>query len=203
MKLWQVVRDWFKDIKEFIRIRREQRRLYGPIITDLETINALSTALNEQIAQFSKKWNLYPEIQAMLKEYKKYVIHTQKIYQTTRKDILNSVLAERNRDLISDDAGKQSSSVRRQEDTIPTQARQVKEKTPKEILVDGVSVRKPFLGNILSKCDIQYEESSIIIVANNPSKIVINTILKNKELIESVCHFSYGANVTVDIVSKG
>ena len=72
------------------------RKINSPIIEDLETINALGEALNQQLEKFHKKYNMFPDAQLAADKYTNYLLSSQTIYHEARRDVLNKILSEKN-----------------------------------------------------------------------------------------------------------
>lgn len=207
----RAVKDLFKDIFEFLKIRKQQREFYGDVIEDLETIRALSAALHDQMNKVAKKWNLYPEVDEMVKNYRKYMENSQKVYEITRKDILNRLFAERNRNIQLTSEGTrgggfvpmaQGGHVRRWErGDFPASV--VRKKNPVDTFVKEISEVLPLLGRVLNDCEIEIVEGSVIIGVSKGKQSFLNLILKHRKDIESYCAYVMGEETIVEIVEKG
>lgn len=192
MKWLRAIKDLVKDVLVFLRVRREQQQMYSPIIDDLETINALATALNDQIRKFSQKWDLFPETQELMKYYKAYYEETQLVYRVTRKGILNNLFAERNKKTIEDNS--ESLQVHRQDDD-----QEEKEETDWSLVVQVLEQKNPLLGKILRVCDKVKSGSVVYIQVTRKSKMFLDILLKYKKEIETHCSGIFHENVTVEI----
>lgn len=189
MKWLKAIKELVKDVLMFLRVRKEQRKVYSPIIDDLETINALSNALNDQIRAFSQKWDLFPETQKLIASYRAYYDESQQIYRSTRKDILNNLFAERNKKII--DGSVESLQVHRQQDEDEPDWRTV---------VDMIAQKNPLVGKILGSCDEIRTGDVVYIQISRKSKMFLNTLLKYKTMIEMNCREVFGEDITVEIM---
>lgn len=179
-KWWKSLVEFVRDVKAFIYVRRQQRKMFGAIIDDLEVINTLANALNDQIKSFAVKWNLFPETEQLLNTYRKYVDESQAIYKKTRKEILNNLLAEKQKKQISEDS--EQLIVNRQEDD------------EVGLWADFIALlnkRKSLVGKVIAACELAKQGDIVIIRINANSKLFINVILKNRELIESTYQERY------------
>lgn len=192
LKWFKAVKELVKDVLVFLRVRREQRKVYSPIIDDLETINALSNALNDQIRAFSQKWDLFPETQELIVSYRMYYDESQKIYRATRKDILNNLFAERNKKII--DGNVESLQVHRQQD---------EDEAKWKTLIDAIAQKNPLVGKIFDSCDKVRTGNVVYIQITRESRMFLNTLLKYKAMIESHCKKMFGDNIVVEIVEVG
>lgn len=190
---------WLKSIKElvqdvlvFLRLRREQQKAYSPIIDDLETINALSNALNDQIRKFAQKWDLFPELKKMMYAYQEYVEGSQKICRITRKEILNNLLAQRNKKLIEES-----------EDSLQVHRQQNGDEPDWKALINVIAQKNPLVGKILDSCDKVKTGNVVYIQIDNKSRMFLNTLLKYKAMIEASCQRMFGENVAVEIAEVG
>ena len=186
---------WIKELKElvkdvlvFLRLRMEQQKTYSPIIDDLEAINALSNALNDQIRKFAQKWDLFPEIKKMLFTYQEYVEGSQKICRVTRKEILNNLLAQRNKKLIED--GEDSLQVHRQQNG---------DELDWKALIDAIAQKNPLVGKILDSCDKVKTGNVVYIQITSKNRMFLNTLLKYKAMIEYNCRMIFNGNISVEI----
>jgi len=204
MRRWfKAVKDLFKDIFDFLKIRKQQKGFYGDVIEDLETIRALSAALHDQMNKITRKWNLYPEVDEMVKNYRKYMENSQKVYEITRRDILNRLFVERNRRIaLSDGQQQPRGGIRRwQPGDFPASV--VRKPNPAEVLVKDISAELPLLGRVLKDCDIEIVEGSVIISVPTGKQSFLNLILKHRKDIESYCAYAIGDGTLVEIVEKG
>ncbi len=190
-KMFKMIRNWldlFKDIFAFLRVRREQKEKYSPMIEDLDTINTLATALNDQIQKFSQKWNLFTETQKLIDIYKTYYKETQNICRETRRDILNNLLAERNKRLIDND------------DMTALQVHRLAENNDAwESLVKVISQKNPLIGKMVGACHKERDSGVIYIIIEGDNKMFLEMLLRHRELIESACADVFGAEFEVVI----
>jgi len=203
MKRWfNAVKEWFKDIFEFLKIRKQQKSFYGDVIEDIETIKALSAALHDQMNKFSKKWNLYPEVDEMVNNYQKYMENSQKVYEITRKDILNKLFVERDKGIALSDGQKTPRGGVRRWEPGDFPAAVVRKPNPAEVLVKDISAVLPLLGRVLNDCDIEIVEESVVISVPTGKQSFLNIILKHRKDIESYCAYAIGAGTLVEIVEQ-
>jgi len=188
MKWFKALRDFVRDIKSFLRVRSEQRKMYSPIIDDLETINTLADALSNQIREFSQKWNMFPETKALIETYRKYVLGSKEIYKSTRTGILNTLLSERNQKPI--DESKESVQVHRVNTT--------ERFTGDEDFFKG----NELLGKVLRACDVSHVGDAVYITVDEQTRMFLGTLIKNKEKIEEYCREHYGEDTSVEIIEK-
>lgn len=188
MKWFRSLRDFIRDIKIFLQVRREQRKMYSPIIDDLETINTLADALSGQIRKFSEKWNMFPETKKLIETYRAYVNSSKNIYKSTRTGILNTLLLERNQKPI--DETKESVQVRRINTT--------------ERFNDGEDFFKDneLLGKVLRACNVTHVGNAVYITVDEQTRMFLGTLLKNKDKIAEYCRKHYGEDTSVEIIEK-
>jgi len=187
------LKELVRDIKQFLEIRKEQKRLYGPIIEDLETINALSNALNEQIKKFAQRWNLFPEVKDLIAVYRKYVDESQDIYKKTRKSVLNELFAERNKRLMGDDAD--SLQVSRRDITIDPNDLKWK------LVIKNISLRNMALGVALDLCSVEIIKDTIKVIIKQGEGV--DLIIENHQMIVFVCKQIFGEDMMVEFVEAG
>jgi hypothetical protein len=187
----RAVKELVKDVLMFLQVRKEQRKMYSPIIDDLEIINTLSNALNDQIRNFSKKWDLFPEAQKLIASYRLYYDESQEIYRSTRKDILNNLFAERNKNMIGDSSD--SLQVHRQQDDWIVDW---------DAFVDMIAQKNPLVGKILGSCDKMKTGDVVYIQITHKNKMFLNTLLKYKAMIEMNGREMFGENITVEITEE-
>lgn len=191
MKKWVGgIVQFFRDMATFIKIRKEQRKLYSPIIDDLEIINALANALSNQIRKFSGRWNMFPETKVLLETYKTYVEKSRTIFGQTRKEILNSLFAERNKKQIEEtDSSLQVHRTSEKGDGI-------------NALADAVSRENSLVGKILDTCEMRKVGGTLYITIDSKNRMFVNTLLKSRKMVEAHCSDLYDEEIVVEIVDK-
>jgi len=194
MKWVKAVKELIKDVLMFLRVRKDQRKVYSPIIDDLEAINALANALNDQIRQFAQKWDLFPETRALIAAYREYYDESQSIYRATRKDILNNLFVERNKKEIDDTV--KLLQVHRQEDG------QESDDVDWDMVTEVIAKKNPLLGKILNICDKIKTGNVVYIQVNRKGRMFLDILLKYKRDIEIDCSEIFHEDVTVEITES-
>ena len=100
MKWFKSVASFVRDVCAFIRERNREMKTYEPILEELEVIQILSKELHNAIDKFSQRLDLFPESQERFNRYRQYVLQSERIYARTRVDIVNSLLAMKNKNTI-------------------------------------------------------------------------------------------------------
>jgi hypothetical protein len=119
------------------------------------------------------------------------VIESQGIYQNTRKEVLNALFAAQQKRQISDDT-EQLTVSRQIEPPVPAT-------NPWESLIKLLTERKSLVGKVVGTCQLDKIDNTVVIMINANSRIFVNVILKNRELIESCCREVFGKDTLLDI----
>ena len=206
MKKWfKSVLSFFKDLMTFVHIRRQQRTMYGAIIEDLENIQELSDALNLHISEFAKKWNVFDETKGLLDKYRSYISESREMYQETRVQIINNLLAEKNKRLIAEDPHTQEKQLRvAKYDFSPKRMLSTMENEMEawEKFYHVLERRSKMLARMLESCDMEKRDNSIIVTVGTKNKLTLRYILANKIALVLCCQEVFGKDVAVDIVQE-
>jgi hypothetical protein len=185
----------------FLKVRKEQRAVYSPIVNDLETIQTLSTALNTEIANFSKRWNLFPETQELIDVYKTYVQESQAIYQSTRKSVLSELFAERDKRLAVGRTRFNQNEARENMNVHRSGARDHTSRPDNiEKFLAAVKMTSTFLYNVLQDFNIVKVDNVVeIYVTKKTPEVALGTLFKNRNLLNHVCRNEFGPEADIEI----